>query len=174
MPKDFIIGFNRAAEGKVQIVRFDTIRSKGRPLKKERELFILEVPQKQPPPPEIVKIEPSTLGELRNNAEDEGHDKVLYAGDQISKWLLGDDVSEGLLEALTSLAADQQLRLVFRVDNSLRETFDSTQLPVELIRAEGQDTPFAVSERVASVIHLVDELSNGGVQPMPLTGRYEF
>ena len=96
MTKDFIIGFSRAEEGKVQIVRFDTMKSLGRPLKKARELFILEVEQRQPPPPVPVKIEPSTLGELRNNEEDDGHYKVRFAGDKISKCLWGDYVSEAL------------------------------------------------------------------------------
>ncbi len=162
MTKDFIIGFTRAEEGKVKIVRFDTMKSKGREMPQERDLFIVEVEQRQPPPPTPVVIEPSTLGELRDNEEDDGRHKVHFVGDRISKWLLGDDVREALLATLTALPQDQRLRLIFRVDNTLRETFDSTQLPVELITPEGQDTPYSLSERVAAVIHLVDENANGG------------
>jgi hypothetical protein len=163
MIRDFLITFRRDKDGKVQLVLYpDRLKStEVRTMKTPRDIFNLEVEQRMPPPA-YIPFEASRLGELRDNDEDDGRWIVQSAGDRVSQWLLGEDVKETLAGILSALPEDQKLRLIFTADKSMRELFDPTQVPVELIRPEEDHTPYSVSLRVSSVIHLLPEGGSGG------------
>src|SRR5687768_1111402 len=141
MKRDYIIEFRRSEEGKVKVVLYpDRLKSTaGREIDTLRDIFKLEVERRVPEPPTVIQIEPSLLGEWRDNEEDDGRWRMNYATDKISRWLLGQDVKENLAGVLSTLQENQKLRLIFRAEKSLREIFDPTQVPVELIRPEGDD-----------------------------------
>jgi hypothetical protein len=95
-------------------------------------------------------------GELRRDAE--GKDFIHHIGGRVSTWLLGNDLNKQVLDTLRDLP-DNRLRLIFSVHPKLRPDFDFTSVPIELLRPlDGQPDPYAVSERVASILHLLDKI----------------
>jgi hypothetical protein len=165
MKIDYIIEFRRVNGTKVQLVLYpDRLKTtKGREIDTLRDVFKLEVERRKPPPATVIEIEPWMLGEWSDTDEDDGRWKINFAADKLSSWLLGQDVKENLAGVFATLPANQKIRLIFRTDESLRELFDPTQVPIELVRPHGDDTPYAITANVASVIHQIDKNVGGGL-----------
>jgi len=160
MNKDFKISLVPGAkEGELQIILYSIgYPDAGMPLDTSRTPFIARIEEIDPPPPRIVDIDPTVLGELRG---EEGKRKVESAMMLVSDWLLGTDVSIALNTLIGNLPDQAQLRIIFSADKRLRNNFDLTKVPVELIRPKGIDTPFAINPKVASILHLLDEVGVG-------------
>jgi hypothetical protein len=95
-------------------------------------------------------------GELRRDPEAE--DFINEIGARVSNWLLGKDLNPVLNVTLRNLS-NERLRLIFSVDPRLRSNFDFTAVPIELLRPLlGQPDPYAVNEKVASILHLLDKI----------------
>jgi CHAT domain-containing protein len=162
MNRDFQIALMPGVkEGELQIVLFSHgYPETGSPIETARKIFIPQIEEIDPPPPKIVDIDPSILGELRG---DEGKLKVESAIKLVSDWVLGTDVRLALDTLIANLPDDTQVRIIFSADKRLRTIFDLTKVPVELIRPRGVDTPFAINPKVASILHLLDEVGVGHI-----------
>jgi len=160
MNRDLRIAFVPADEGKLQIVLYGRgYPANGRNLKM-REIFTLQVEEIDPPPSKFIELDPAMLGDLY---DDEGKRKVNSATDLISNWLLNPDFSGILDTIIGDLQDNAQVRLIFSADKRLRNTFDLTKVPVELMRPEGVDIPFAINPKVAAILHLLDEVGSGQI-----------
>ena len=160
MNRDFRIALVPGAkEDEVQLVLYGIgYAEAGKPLDITRMLFTPQIEEIDPPPPKLVDIDPSILGELRG---EEGKRKVESAIKLVSDWVLGTDVSLALETLIGNLPPDSQVRIIFSADKRLRPIFDLTKVPVELIRPKGVDIPFAINPKVASILHLLDEVGVG-------------
>lgn len=160
MNRDFRIALVPGAkQDELQLVLYGIgYAETGKPLEMARVFFTPQVEEIDPPPPKLVEIDTSMLGELRG---EEGKRKVESAIKLVSDWLLGNDVSLALETLIGNLPPDSQVRIIFSSDKRLRPVFDLTKVPVELIRPKGVDIPFAINPKVASILHLLDEVGVG-------------
>jgi hypothetical protein len=111
-------------------------------------------------PRPFIRLEPEEQEKLLSGdlTGDEGKEFINEIGARVSTWLLGKDLNPSLNLILQNLS-NEKLRLIFSVDPQLRTTFDFTSVPIELLRPlVGQPDPYAVSEKVASILHLLDKI----------------
>jgi hypothetical protein len=108
-------------------------------------------------------IEDLLRGELSG---DVGLQEVNRIAGKVSKWLLGTDFDPTLYNAFSELK-NEQLRLIFTVDDRLNNLFDMSSVPVELIRRVprgpddddgSEDTLYALSPKVAAILHLLEKI----------------
>jgi hypothetical protein len=161
MNRDFRISLVPGTkEGELQVVLYSQgYPEAGNPIETARTMFTGQV-EVGPPPPEIVDI--SVLGELRGS---DGRAKVESAIKLVSQWVLGNDVRLALETLIANLPDDTKVRIIFSSDKRLRSIFDLTNVPVELMSPKGVDTPFAINPKVASILHLLDDVGAGRTPP---------
>ncbi|MGB0384885.1 MAG: CHAT domain-containing protein [Ardenticatenaceae bacterium] len=124
------------------------------------ELKIIGIPQ-TPDGKQVIRrflsIERQELDQLRaGNPPDALVEKLT---DQVSEWLQEPDLDLAQLLKLHE-ANGPTWRLVFSVPNMRDEKlpFDLSNIPIELIRPKGLTIPFALHNRVSSIVHLLPKV----------------
>jgi CHAT domain len=75
--------------------------------------------------------------------------------DSLNSWFLGADLSP-LLASVVQSAGDERVRLVLNVDARLQP--ELADVPFELLRLEGAQSPLVLSHRVESLVHLLPKV----------------
>jgi CHAT domain len=155
MNKDFEMRIEPVAgagnEAMVQLVVYGTdFPPYGRPLGIPRAFSVL-------PPLELEELLRGELATGENDAQ-ALFEKIT---ETVSQWLLDADLNPLLSQAFYTLKNEDKLRLIFSVDESLRSIFDITEVPVELVRPQGDILPYAVSPKCAAILHAQDKQSPG-------------
>jgi hypothetical protein len=102
--------------------------------------------------PRNVSVEDNQLQLLRyGDADPQLVDEVRA---KLSEWFLSTDLGT-LIGAAVDLSEGEQIRLVFRVDENLRESL--ADVPFELIGLKGSTDALVLSPRIASLVHILDK-----------------
>lgn len=152
MNKDFELRIEPAAldleeDQLLQLVVHGTgFPNHGRPLDIPRSYSVLETEQ----------LEQLLRGELIEGDQDEFFATVR---DKVSDWLMDSDLKPLFGYVYDNLRDNEKLRLVFSVDERIRSTFDITEVPIELLRVEGEENSLCLSQKCAAILHAQDKQS---------------
>lgn len=95
-------------------------------------------------------------GELLEGNHEEFFETVR---DAVSNWLLDEDLRPLFNYFYGTLGEKEKLRLIFSVDESIKSTFDMTEVPIELLRVGDDNTSLCLSEKCAAILHAQDKQS---------------
>jgi hypothetical protein len=97
---------------------------------------------------------------------------VTQLSQLVSSWLLGLDLNPQLETAVNALG-EEQLRVIFHIDERLRKDAELgdllADLPFELLTLQGDIVPLVLSPRIAAFIHRLSKVPSARPAGMPRT-----
>ena len=116
-----------------------------------------------PTPRERVVLDEDDIDKLLRGelSGDEGLKELERIAGKVSQWLLKEDLGHAL-DLVLSEMKNEQMRLIFTVDDRLGSMFDLATVPVELIRnaPAGGGSEYALSPKIAAFLHVLEKVGD--------------